>query len=210
MSYKTWDPSAYADGPLQIGFQGYVPPSGVGFIEASSEALRIPIVEDYNTGNSTGVKQGTGHLDSRFHRSSSYDSYLKQAINRTNLDVLYFAPVWKINFNATGERPKATGVAFMDHPTGMVHEITARKEVIVSSGAFNSPQLLMVSVSRHRQEARPGRGRNLTRPRESDPRTSWRNSASSRSSSTRTSANSTSPPHFLTCPKPRHMDRTGR
>ncbi|TDZ15169.1 Dehydrogenase patE [Colletotrichum orbiculare MAFF 240422] len=145
VSYKTHDPSAYADGPLELGFQGYVPPSGVGFIEASAEALQIPIVEDHNTGNSTGVKQGTGHLDAKFHRSSSYDGYLKQAINRTNLDVLYLAPVWKINFDTEGEKPKATGVAFMDHPTGIVHEVTAKKEVIVSAGAFNSPQLLMVS-----------------------------------------------------------------
>ncbi|GKT76611.1 glucose-methanol-choline oxidoreductase:GMC oxidoreductase [Colletotrichum tofieldiae] len=145
VSYKTHDPSAYADGPLQLGFQGYVPPSGVGFIEAAAAALQIPIVEDHNTGNSTGVKQGTGHLDANFLRSSSYDSYLKQALGRKNLDVLYFAPVWKINFDKSGEKPRAEGVAFMDHPTGIVHEVKAKKEVIVSAGAFNSPQLLMVS-----------------------------------------------------------------
>ncbi|WQF82350.1 Putative glucose-methanol-choline oxidoreductase, FAD/NAD(P)-binding domain superfamily [Colletotrichum destructivum] len=146
VSYKTHDPSAYADGPLQIGYQGYVPPSGVGFIEAAADALQIPIVQDYNTGNSTGVKQGTGHLDADFMRSSSYDSYLRQARRRRNLDVLYSAPVWKINFDqSSGERPRAEGVAFMDHPTGVVHEVKAKKEVIVSAGAFNSPQLLMVS-----------------------------------------------------------------
>ncbi|KAF6835304.1 Pyranose dehydrogenase 1-like protein 2 [Colletotrichum plurivorum] len=145
VSYKTWDPSAYADGPLQLGFQGYVPPSGVGFIEASAEALQIPIVEDYNTGNSTGVKQGTGHLDAKFERSSSYDSYLKEARGRKNLDVLYWAPVWKIEFDESGDKPRAKGVAFMDHPTGIVHQVAAKKEVIVSAGAFNSPQLLMVS-----------------------------------------------------------------
>ncbi|KAK1472397.1 GMC oxidoreductase [Colletotrichum cuscutae] len=146
VSYKTHDPSAYADGPLQLGFQGYVPPSGIGFIEAASEALQIPIVGDHNTGNSTGVKQGTGHLDAGFMRSSSYDSYLKQAEGRKNLDVLHFAPVWKINFDQVeGKNPRAVGVAFMDHPTGIVHEVRAKKEVIVSAGAFNSPQLLMVS-----------------------------------------------------------------
>ncbi|KAF6800964.1 Pyranose dehydrogenase 1-like protein 2 [Colletotrichum sojae] len=145
VSYKTWDPSAYADGPLQLGFQGYVPPSGVGFVEASAEALQIPIVEDYNTGNSTGVKQGTGHLDAKFERSSSYDSYLKEARGRKNLDVLYWAPVWKIEFDESGDKPRAKGVAFMDHPTGIVHQVAAKKEVIVSAGAFNSPQLLMVS-----------------------------------------------------------------
>ncbi|WYZ37073.1 hypothetical protein EsH8_II_000579 [Colletotrichum jinshuiense] len=145
VSYKTHDPSAYADGPLELGFQGYVPASGIGFIEAASEALQVPIVEDYNTGNSTGVKQGTGHLDANFRRSSSYDSFLKKALGRKNLDVLYYAPVWKINFDESGDKPRAEGVAFMDHPTGFVHEVKARKEVIVSAGAFNSPQLLMVS-----------------------------------------------------------------
>ncbi|KAK1961261.1 GMC oxidoreductase [Colletotrichum sublineola] len=147
VSYKTYEPSAYGDGPLQIGFQGYVPPSGVGFIEAAADALKIPIVKDYNTGNSTGVKQGTGHLDANFMRSSSYDSYLKQAQGRPNLDVLYSASVWKINFNNTsgGGKPRAQGVAFMDHPSGIVYEVKANKEVIVSAGAFQSPQLLMVS-----------------------------------------------------------------
>ncbi|KAK1975635.1 GMC oxidoreductase [Colletotrichum cereale] len=145
VSYKTYEASAYGDGPLQIGFQGYVPPSGVGFIEAAADALQIPIVKDQNVGNSTGVKQGTGHLDGNFMRSSSYDSYLKQALGRPNLDVLYSAPVWKVSFDTSAAKPRANGVAFMDHPTGAVHEVKAKKEVVVSAGAFNSPQLLMVS-----------------------------------------------------------------
>lgn len=145
LSYKTWDPSAYGDGPLEIGFQGYVPESGIAFINASSEALQIPIVHDYNTGNSTGVKQGTATLDSQLRRSSSYDGYLKQAMNRENLDVLYHAPVQQIITDTSGETPVATGVHFIDHQTGLVHLVKARKEVIVSMGAFHSPQLLMVS-----------------------------------------------------------------
>ncbi|KAK8177449.1 GMC oxidoreductase [Phyllosticta citrichinensis] len=147
--YPLFDPSAYSDGPLKIGFQGYVPPSGVGFIEASAEALRVPIVEDYNTGNSTGVKQGTAQVDGKFERSSSYDGYLKEALGRPNLDVLHDAPVWKINFDTTGDRPRATGVAFTDHPTGIVHDVYAKKEVIVSAGAFNLPQLLMGSLEKY-------------------------------------------------------------
>ncbi|KAI6320562.1 hypothetical protein MCOR29_005214 [Pyricularia oryzae] len=145
LTAKTWDPSAYGDGPLELAFQGYVPPSTTGFIAAVSEALHLPVVRDHNTGNSTGVKQGTGTLDANLLRSSSYDGYLKQAIDRTNLDVLYHAPVWQLLLDESGEKPKATGVAFMDHPTGIVHEVKARKEVVVSMGAFNSPQLLMVS-----------------------------------------------------------------
>ncbi|KAL8366392.1 hypothetical protein RB595_004933 [Gaeumannomyces hyphopodioides] len=148
VTHKTWDPSAYSDGPLQLAFQGYVPPSTVGFMQAVSEALQIPVVQDYNTGNSTGVKQGTGTLDGDLMRSSAYDSYYKQAAERENLDVLFHAPVWQILTEGTsvaGSKPKATGVAFMDHPSGIVYEVRAAKEVIVSMGAFNSPQILMVS-----------------------------------------------------------------
>lgn len=111
------------------------------------EAANIPIVEDYNTGNSTGVKQGTATLDKHLLRSSSYDGYLKQALSRKNLDVLYYAPVMQLLSKTDGERPKVTGVRFMDHPTGRSHQVHASKEVIVSMGAFQSPQLLMVSVS---------------------------------------------------------------
>lgn len=105
------------------------------------------------------MKQGTGCLDSRFRRSSSWDSFGKQAKDRKNLDILHWAPVQSLRFetdatgygNGTGEEgkgePRASGVVFVDEPTGRVHVVKARKEVIVSMGAFHSPQLMMVSVS---------------------------------------------------------------
>jgi choline dehydrogenase-like flavoprotein len=119
----------------------------VGFIKAC-EAANIPIVDNLNKGNNTGVKQGTGCLDSRYRRSSSYDSFYKQAANRTNLNVLHYAPVQSILFtdNGTGT-PTATGVAFIDEPTGLIHQVSAKKEAIVSMGAFHSPKLLMVLVN---------------------------------------------------------------
>lgn len=144
-SYKTWDPNAYADGPLEIGFQGFVPETSVGFIHAC-EAANIPIVNEMNTGNSTGVKQGTGNLDSVYRRSSSYDGYYKQAANRTNLNVLFNSPVSKVLFEDADGEAVATGVEFTDESTSLVHRVNARKEVIVSMGAFQSPQLLMLSV----------------------------------------------------------------
>ncbi|PGH08479.1 hypothetical protein AJ79_05968 [Helicocarpus griseus UAMH5409] len=144
MSFKTWDPSAYADGPLNIGFQGYVPQSAVAFIKAC-EAANIPIVNDLNTGNNTGVKQGTGCLDSQLRRSSSYDSYYRQAAARPNLVVKHHALVNQIVTEKTNNSIIATGVVYSDLPTGRSRTVKARKEVILSLGAFQSPQLLMVS-----------------------------------------------------------------
>ena len=140
----TWDPDAYSDGPLQIGYQGYVPPSNVAFIEAC-EVIDIPIVEDLNTGNNTGVKGGTGFLDGRLRRSSAFDSYYKQAEGRPNLDVLHDATVEKIHFEKTDNGTRASGVQFTDHLTGEFFVVEASKDIIVAGGAFASPEILMIS-----------------------------------------------------------------
>ena len=111
------------------------------------EAINVPIVTELNSGNGTGVKQGTGCLDSRYRRSSAYDSFYKQAAGRPNLDVLPNAPVMSIITEKVNGTPTATGVVFIDESAGLVHNVTARKEIIISMGAFQSPQLLMTSVS---------------------------------------------------------------
>ncbi|RMZ67075.1 gmc oxidoreductase [Pyrenophora seminiperda CCB06] len=144
-NFKTYDASAYGDGPLQLAFQGYVPPSTEGFITACSEAADIPIVQDLNLGDSHGVKHGTITMDSRLRRSSSYDSFYKQAANRTNLKVLHDAPVSGLIMDTTGSKPRAIGVNYIEQRTALVNRARARKEVIVSLGAFHSPQLLMTS-----------------------------------------------------------------
>ncbi|CAN9295622.1 unnamed protein product [Alternaria alternata] len=151
--YKTFDADAYGGGPLELGFQGYVPPSTDGFIVACSEAANIPIVEDLNLGDGVGVKHGTATLNSMLLRSSSYDSFYEQARNRTNLRVLHDAPVTGIVFSSpsgnmtdsTSSRPRAVGVSYINQLTGFSSQARARNEVIVSMGAFHSPQLLMVS-----------------------------------------------------------------
>jgi len=43
--YQTWEPAAYDDGPLQVGYQGYVVASNPAFIKACNE-IGIPIVKD--------------------------------------------------------------------------------------------------------------------------------------------------------------------
>ncbi|POS70040.1 GMC oxidoreductase, partial [Diaporthe helianthi] len=143
-TFQTYDASAYGDGPLQLSYQGYVPDSNVGFMRAL-EAVNVPVVNELNAGNATGVKQGLGTLDNRLRRSGSFDSFYRQAENRSNLDVLFNAPVSELVFDTEGDTPTATGVAFVDQNTGLIHQVSASKEVILSMGAFNSPQMLMLS-----------------------------------------------------------------
>lgn len=161
-------------------------PSCVGFIEAC-EAINIPIVEDLNTGNGTGVKQGTGTLDGRLRRSSAFDSYYKQAKDRQNLDVLHDAVVEKLVFETSDNGTnRATGVQFTDHLTGEFFVVEASKEVIVSGGAFASPQMLMISVC----HCRILHERSLTICRVLPHRLRWIVSTLNLSTSMRTSDNS--------------------
>jgi choline dehydrogenase len=44
----------------------------------------------------------------------------------------------------------ANGITFTDQPTGQFITVSASKEVIVSMGAFNTPQLMMISVGSHK------------------------------------------------------------
>ena len=147
----THDPNAYGtEGPLQIGFQGRVVTSNPSFMNATAAIGLRPTFEQ-NGGSPLGVKQGTMTLDANFRRSSSYDSYYMAAKGRTNLDVLERAIVTRIIFNdeaygySNTPEVQAKGVTFVDDLSGVFHNVSCAKEVIMSAGAFHSPFILKQS-----------------------------------------------------------------
>lgn len=78
-------------------------------------------------------------------RSRSYaaTTYLKDASPRLNFRVMTGAHAQRIIFDTSCDTPKATGVEYIVN--GTRHTISAGKEVILSAGAFGSPQLLELS-----------------------------------------------------------------
>ncbi|MBO6826248.1 MAG: GMC family oxidoreductase N-terminal domain-containing protein [Sneathiella sp.] len=72
-------------------------------------------------------------------RMSAARAYLRAARRRSNFRVITNALTQKIIF----EGGKAVGVYFQKN--GHEHEIKAAKEIILSAGAINTPQLLMLS-----------------------------------------------------------------
>ena len=73
-------------------------------------------------------------------RCSTAKAYLYSVRDRSNLHVVTFAHVTKVLFNQYRE---AIGVVF--DRFGSRHKVFARKEVILSAGSINTPQLLMLS-----------------------------------------------------------------
>ncbi|MCW2573949.1 MAG: glucose-methanol-choline oxidoreductase, partial [Frankiales bacterium] len=105
---------------------------------AAGQQAGFPRTEDYNTSQQEGFGRGQYTIrDGR--RSSSSRAYLRPIRGRKNLIVEVHAQALKVNF----EGKRAVGVDFIKD--GVVTTVRAQREVIVATGAFNSPQLLMLS-----------------------------------------------------------------
>ncbi|XP_045465780.1 glucose dehydrogenase [FAD, quinone]-like isoform X1 [Harmonia axyridis] len=109
-----------------------------GVLRAAYE-LHIPFV-DYNGKEQLGIgfSQGTTKNGKRW---SSAKGYLEETKNRPNLVVKPFSLVTKILINP--QTKEAYGVKFINKEK--LHVAKATKEVIVSAGALNTPQLLQLS-----------------------------------------------------------------
>ena len=98
-------------------------------------------------------------------RCSSAAAYLKPAMSRRNLTVLTHAHTTRVLFEGT----RAVGIDAVQN--GKTMQLRAKREVILSGGAINSPQILMLSGVGAADDLRalgidivadvPGVGRNL-------------------------------------------------
>ena len=157
------------DGPLQVADQSEPRAITHTFIEAV-ESLQIRRNTDFNGPNQEGVGlyQVTQHYEGKQkgERCSAASAYLFPVqAQRPNLTVLTRTQVNKVIL----EDGRAVGVTYKQR--GKLYQMKARKEVILSAGAFGSPQLLMLSGIGPRDELNahgidvahelPGVGQNL-------------------------------------------------
>jgi choline dehydrogenase len=126
-----------ADGFLKVADLRLVNPLSEAFVKAGEEC-GFPLNKDFN-----GAEQeGFGFYQvtqKRGKRCSAAAAYLKPFLRRPNLTVLTNAQVLRLNLN--GKR--VSGVEFRHD--GETKTVIADREAILSGGAFNSPQLLMLS-----------------------------------------------------------------
>lgn len=127
-------------GPLWVSRGPPGDPIYKAFIQAGKQA-GYPVTRDFNGYQQEGV--GPYHLTIRDgERWSAAAAYLRPIVGvRPNLKVISNAFAGRIVI----ERKTAVGVEFSAGPGKPVQSVYAKREVLVCGGAFQSPQLLLLS-----------------------------------------------------------------
>ncbi len=124
-------------GPLNVANSRSGDPFQQHFVRAGMQA-GLPFTPDFNGAQQEGV--GLFQVTQKNgERWSAARGYLFPNLGRPNLEVVTNATTTKILF----EGKRAVGVRYVRG--GVPQEIRATREVILSGGAFGSPQLLMLS-----------------------------------------------------------------
>lgn len=151
------------DGPLHVSRCKADNPLYEAFLAAGQDA-GLPLTDDHNGRSQEGVNiaQATVH---RGERESTSRAFLAPAAGRKNLSIVTGAVATGLILSGN----RAVGVACLVN--GEERQFEAEREVILSAGAFGSPQLLMLSgigdaaeLRGHGIEVRhnlPGVGKNL-------------------------------------------------
>ena len=112
-------------------------PASAAWVEAGVE-FGLPRNPDFNGESTFGVGAYQLGIGRRW-RTSAASAFLKPAAKRPNLTIVTGAQVSKVLFKGR----VASGVEWVDN--GQVHSAMADREVILSAGALQSPQILQLS-----------------------------------------------------------------
>jgi choline dehydrogenase/4-pyridoxate dehydrogenase len=125
------------DGPLATETSRYEDPLCDAYVDAA-RAAGLPVTEDYNGARQDGFARMQMTIE-HGRRCSGAVAYLRPALSRRNLTVEIRALVTRLLF----EGARVVGVEYIRHGEKTV--VRAEREVILSGGSINSPQLLMLS-----------------------------------------------------------------
>jgi len=124
-------------GPLNVMDLHSPNPFGLRFVQAAAQAGHH-INPDFNAASQEGV--GMYQVThKKGERCSAAKAYLTPALQRPNLKVFTGAQVTRILL----EKKRAVGVEFVQD--GQLKQLDCLREVLLSAGAIQSPQILMLS-----------------------------------------------------------------
>ena len=158
---------AGSGGPLQVSYPNFAQP-WASFYPSAFEEIGVSFLSQ---GVNAGVLDGYATITltqdpADESRSSSEASFLRKTLASTNLVIYTHAMAKRVLFDVD---KRATGVSV--EVGGVQFQINATREVVLSAGAFQSPQMLMVSGIGQREildryeipviADRPGVGQNM-------------------------------------------------
>lgn len=129
------------DGPVSVIYPNYAGSFGT-YAQAALEEVGINPIDGFESGELIGSAYALATIDYVANtRESSSTAYLQPMLHDDNHLVVYPSTMGKrVLFD---ESVKATGVEV--DTMGLKYRLSAKKEVILAAGSFQSPQLLMVS-----------------------------------------------------------------
>ena len=134
------DTLGIGDGPLSATFSNYANAMS-SYVQKGLAEIGIPSIQGFTSGYLNGSSYVVENINATTQeRESSETAFLRPALGRPNLIVYQQTMGMQILFDSN---KKAVGVKANQGDDTFT--LSANQEVIVSAGAFQSPQLLMVS-----------------------------------------------------------------
>ena len=127
------------EGALPITDCDWQHPLCDSFIEAAHN-LGLPHNSDYNGASQAGVGYYQRYIENGW-RVSAARAFLRPITKKRNLEIRTRAQAIAVVF----EGKRAIGVRYAQGPGRPVRELNARREVILTAGAANTPKLLQIS-----------------------------------------------------------------
>ena len=135
------------EGPFNVTDEGGEHPLFSAFVEAGKQE-GYKLNPDFNGTEQEGVGCYQFTIQNG-RRKSTAATYLKEAKKRSNLKILVGANTEKIIF----QEKRATGIHY--HHKNQKCTATAKREIILASGAINSPKILMLSGIGNAEQLKP-------------------------------------------------------
>ncbi|KAH8893968.1 alcohol oxidase [Thozetella sp. PMI_491] len=147
-SYYDGKLTSAESGPLNLQYTPSADPTHTAWMDTFKN-LGLQLGSDPRAGTAVGAFQNTLSINPKNgERSSSASSYLNKDVRqRKNLKLLTSTLVRRIVFEDTGgstNAHRATGIMIRS-PDGKDTVLSARREIILASGALRTPQLLELS-----------------------------------------------------------------
>ncbi|THH13764.1 hypothetical protein EW146_g6493 [Bondarzewia mesenterica] len=142
-----FDPAVHGfSGPVQVSLPGFPQAIDGRVVETTRELEEFSWNQDMNSGFTLGIGWTQATIGSS-RRSSSAMGYLApHYLKRANLDVLINTRVTKlVPADDETETMSFNSVELAQSSAGPFYRISADKEIVLSAGSINTPQLLMLS-----------------------------------------------------------------